>query len=110
MPRLPKAKKKSWLATSKKKTGYQKKHTSINRDFYTSKAWAELRALYIKSFPLCKWCEEEGRVVEADVVDHVKEIIDGGEPLDTANLQSLCHKHHTQKTNWERAKRKKQWK
>lgn len=107
MPRLPKGKKKKWLSSSGKSTGYTKKHTSVNNDFYTSRAWRELRALFIANFPLCKWCEEEGKTKEADVVDHIKELIDGGEPLDTANLQSLCHKHHNQKTNWERKKRLK---
>ena len=43
-------------------------------------------------------CKEEGRAKVADVVDHITPIKEGGEPLDPANLQSLCSMHHNQKS------------
>ena len=37
--------------------------------------------------------------------DHIKERRDGGDPLDPANGQCLCGRHHSLKTAAERAKR-----
>ena len=109
MPRLPKAKSLSWRTKTKTKAyeGSKKKYETINKKFYDSKEWKDLRQYFITRHPLCKWCEEEGTTNKGDVVDHIKEITDGGESLDFNNLQTLCHKHHNQKTNWERAKRRK---
>lgn len=111
MPKLPKSKKLNWKAPGKSKAyskgGDKRLYDTINKKFYDSKEWRELRAYYIRRYPLCKWCEEEGLTKPADVVDHIKEISDGGEKLNINNLQGLCHKHHNQKTNWERAKRRR---
>lgn len=108
MPKLPKSKKVAWQAKRKPfaSNGSKPKY-SDNHSFYNSKAWRELRKMFISEHPLCKWCEEEGIVKEADVVDHIQEIKDGGEMLDQKNLMSMCHPHHLQKTNWNRSKRKK---
>tara|TARA_R110000824_G_C15170848_1_gene672896 strand:- start:595 stop:936 length:342 start_codon:yes stop_codon:yes gene_type:complete len=105
MPRLPKGKKKKWIASSNKATGFTKKHQSENSDFYNSRAWRKLRQMFIAENPLCVWCEEEGLTKEAAIVDHIIEIKDGGDLLDPSNLRSMCLPHHNQKTNWERAKR-----
>ena len=108
MPHLPKHKKPKWIAKTKKnRYGYKDKHISVNRPFYNSKAWKELRAWWFKNNPLCNWCNEEGKTVEGNEVDHIKEIIDGGELLDPDNLMTLCSKHHRQKTAWAKAKRNK---
>ena len=108
MPTLPKAKKKKWIASSSNKSGYKAKHLSVNSEFYNSTAWRELRKWFIKSNPTCKWCSEEGRAnINNLIVDHIVEIVDGGEKLDPENLQTLCLSHHNQKTNWAKAKRKK---
>jgi len=106
MPTLPKSipgKK----AQPSNKTGYKTKHKSVNDKFYHSKEWYELRQWFIRQNPLCKWCEEEGRAEEGKIVDHIKEIIDGGERLDQNNLMTMCQKHHNQKTNFARKKRRK---
>ena len=55
--------------------------------------------------PICKWCEEEGRVTEGKIVDHIIEIKDGGDTLSFDNLQTLCLPHHNQKTVWAKMKR-----
>ena len=57
--------------------------------------------------PICKWCEEEGRVTPGQIVDHIVEIKDGGQTLSFDNLQTLCLPHHNQKTAWAKMKRKK---
>tara|TARA_R100001163_G_C5015480_1_gene159978 strand:+ start:448 stop:786 length:339 start_codon:yes stop_codon:yes gene_type:complete len=109
MPKLPKGKKKKWIASSKKKTGFTKEHISENSDFYNSRRWRELRKWHIERNPICEWCKEEGiiNIKERIIVDHIKEIQDGGEGLDPNNLQTLCLSHHNQKTNWEKKKRRK---
>ena len=97
MPTLPKSKKKKWIASSNKKSGFKAKHLSVNSEFYNSTAWRELRKWFIKSNPTCKWCLEEGRAnINNLIVDHIVEIIDGGEKLDPSNLQTLCLSHHNQ--------------
>lgn len=47
----------------------------------------------------------EGRTEPAVIVDHVKEIADGGDPYDWDNLQSLCLPCHNRKTAAERRRR-----
>tara|TARA_R110000824_G_scaffold249807_1_gene438677 strand:+ start:58 stop:393 length:336 start_codon:yes stop_codon:yes gene_type:complete len=108
MPKLPKARKVSWKAPSKPFSKKGKKYkVSENHSFYNSKSWRELRKMFISEFPLCAWCEEEGIVKGADIVDHIHEIKNGGEMLDPSNLMSMCLPHHNQKTIWTRNKRKR---
>mgnify|MGYP003630050897 CR=1 FL=1 len=110
MPSLPKKKDVSWRAKTERKAFESKGKKSYKTDnvkFYNSKEWKTLRNYYISEFPLCKWCEEEDKIVPGDVVDHIKEIKDGGDILNQNNLMTLCHRHHIQKTNWERSKRKR---
>jgi 5-methylcytosine-specific restriction endonuclease McrA len=111
MPKLPKSKGLSWKTKAKNpffvSKNSKKDYTTKNTKFYNSKEWKALRNYHINEYPLCKWCEEEGHTVKADIVDHIIEIVDGGEKLNQDNLMSLCHRHHIQKSNWERNKRKK---
>lgn len=56
----------------------------------------------------CQWQEIHGpcgRKEPRMFADHIVELRDGGAPFDTANGQCLCGKHHTIKTNAEKAKR-----
>jgi hypothetical protein len=48
--------------------------------------------------PLCVVCQ-----APATDVDHIQPIADGGEPWDMANMQALCHSHHSEKTRLEKA-------
>ena len=109
MPTLPKGKKKKWIASSKKTTGYTKEHKSDNYDFYNSTAWRNLRKWHIERNPVCQWCLEEGKVNYKDkiIIDHIVEIKDGGDRLNQDNLMTLCLPHHNQKTAWAKAKRNK---
>ena len=53
------------------------------------------RAIYN---PICIECERNDRISTAEVVDHIKEIADGGSVWDISNLQSLCDRCHRTKT------------
>ena len=61
--------------------------------------WEKARKRFLKAHPLCVRCMEQGRVVRANVVDHV--IPHRGDAKlfwDEANWQSLCKSCHDHKT------------
>ena len=72
-------------------TRNDQEHTKI----YSTKAWKTTRrnALY-RDEGWCVICKEAPAVL----VDHIKEIKDGGEPYLLSNLQSLCARCHNKKT------------
>ena len=76
----------------------------MSRNFLRSNQWRErIRPQQLNKEPLCEWCKALDTVAIADHVDHV--IRPDGDYLlerDSANLQSLCHAHHSVKTNWEK--------
>lgn len=74
--------------------------------FYLSPRWRRFRAWYLAGHPMCIQCEREGRLVPADMVDHVVELRDGGDPLSEDNVQALCRKCHAVKTAEVKDKRK----
>jgi len=57
--------------------------------------WRRLRLWYLRRNPICQW---PGCNKPASQVDHVVPISHGGSRTDPANLQSLCHSHHSLKT------------
>jgi 5-methylcytosine-specific restriction enzyme A len=61
--------------------------------FYESKEWKAVRQVVLERSPFCVECNRP-----AVIVDHIKEIRDGGAPLDLANLQPLCRACHNSKT------------
>ncbi len=66
-------------------------------DFYHGTQWKAVRDRHLRRNPLCVVC---GR--PAKIVDHIKEISDGGCRLCDDNLQSLCVADHNTKTAKER--------
>ena len=74
------------------------KEKRTGQHFYKTTAWRKLRAWHAKANPLCEDCKKEGRATQVQIVDHVIEIKDGGEPLNPKNLRSLCRMHHNKKT------------
>lgn len=76
----------------------------MNNAFYCSTGWIALRDWYRDQHPLCEECEKKGKVKVMDVVDHIKQIENGADPLalDSNNLQSLCHSCHNAKSGRER--------
>ncbi|WP_229205960.1 HNH endonuclease signature motif containing protein [Duganella sp. Leaf126] len=58
--------------------------------------WQQARAGYLAKHPLCVYCEREGRVTVATVVDHrVPHRGDMKLFWDRANWQGLCAAHHS---------------
>lgn len=57
--------------------------------------------------PLCAECDRHALVTPGEVVDHVKELKDGGDPWDVDNLEVLCKSCHAKKTGEEVKKRRK---
>lgn len=62
-------------------------------------AWQKARAAFLREHPLCCQCEGEGRVVAADVVDHITPHRGNQARFwDVSNWQSLCKRCHDCKT------------
>ncbi len=68
------------------------------------RAWMTRRARWLSEHPLCCHCQQAGRVSQADEVDHVVPLWDGGRD-DESNYQSLCVPCHKAKTAGEAARR-----
>ena len=61
--------------------------------------WQKARALFLKQHPLCAFCQAEGKIVPATVVDHI--IPHRGDQRlfwDQANWEPLCKECHDKKT------------
>lgn len=67
--------------------------------------WQKARERFLMANPLCCYCEREGRVTAATVVDH-KEPHRGNEALfwDEKNWQPLCQTHHSRDKQREESK------
>ena len=79
--------------------------TYKNDKFYNSSAWRKLQRYHMAKQPYCVECMKQGIVRRGEIVDHIKEINDGGEKLADSNLQTLCRTCHNRKTALERRKR-----
>lgn len=73
---------------------------------YGTGRWRKLRDYKAKLNPLCESCLDVGRAVPMVIVDHIKEIKDGGQAFDITNLRSLCRRCHASKTVKARSGRK----
>lgn len=63
--------------------------------FYGTEAWRKLRNVFIRRHPLCCECESNGRVVVAEIVDHIIPRKRAPElSLKWQNLRSLCRACH----------------
>jgi 5-methylcytosine-specific restriction protein A len=83
--------------------GERKPHEGRGLDpFYNSSAWRKNRTAFIQEHPLCVECEREGRVHPGSVVDHIQPRHFGGDDFSWDNLQTLCKRHHDQKSATER--------
>lgn len=64
--------------------------------------WRKYRDAFLSRHPFCKECEMEGRHTVATDVDHiVPHRGDRKKFWDSQNHQSLCHSHHSRKTQRE---------
>jgi hypothetical protein len=79
--------------------------------FYETPAYKAWRTSVIaRAGARCEWSEDGERCAKAApqhrlFADHVREVRDGGAPLDLDNGQCLCGSHHTRKTAAARATR-----
>jgi len=80
-------------ASSTKYYDKNKRDKSRNK-FYHSTQWKRLRVLHLQKEPLCIICQVPG-----EIVDHIKEISDGGCATCLDNLQTLCQPCHNTKTS-----------
>lgn len=80
-----------------KEFSVKERTTAIERG-YDSK-WRTARNRFLKVNPLCVRCKEEGRLVKATVVDHIKPHR-GDKKLfwNESNWQALCKRCHDKKT------------
>jgi len=77
----------------------KEKRDNFAKSIYTSQRWRKLRENIMKKYGgLCQECLKRGRIVKADVVDHIVEIKDGGCIWCEDNLIPLCHSCHNKKT------------
>ena len=57
--------------------------------------WQKVRLMKLSMNPLCQMCEDEGRIVAAKLVHHIKPVENHPElRLYADNLMSLCVMHH----------------
>ena len=101
MPTLKRTCRRPWQPEHAPQTG--RRHA--NTGFYRSTAWRKLRAEQLRQQPLCECCLAHDRHTPARVVDHIRPVNHGGEPLDIENLQSLCAACHNRKSGAERHQR-----
>lgn len=78
------------------KSSHAKKR--VTQPVYGTARWKKVRAMKLKINPLCEYCAEGGVVTQAVMVDHIKEIADGGAAFDLNNLASTCMPCHGKKT------------
>jgi hypothetical protein len=70
---------------------------------YGTPEWERLRARKLVTTILCEPCQAGGRVVVANVVDHIRPINAGGDAFPTLDgLMSMCRDCHNRKTQGER--------
>jgi 5-methylcytosine-specific restriction protein A len=66
-----------------------------DKAFYASTRWRRLRAVFLRSHPLCAECQRKGLLTAAAHVHHKEERKDRPElALDWANLEALCQPCH----------------
>ena len=97
MPYLPTTTKYKWIRRIKK--DYNKSYSNPEyAKIYQTNRWRKLRGWYIKRNPICVICSMKNITTVAKIVDHIKEIADGGSIWNVSNLQSLCDRCHRVKT------------
>lgn len=103
---FPRFKRRSVAPVYQPAVVYEHRRGSARERGY-DKAWDRFSVAWRRRHPFCAMCEQEGRDVICDVVDHMIPLVDGGEKLDPENVWSLCHLHHSRtKAEWERYARK----
>lgn len=92
---------------TKKETNQRNENTDsreMRRKAYNNTEWRKLRDTYIKEHPLCEDCLNEGKVVPAEDIHHIRSPFQNGECnkallLDYNNLMALCKQCHNKRHN-----------
>ena len=98
MPVKPKKTRRPWEPAPAPKQAGRK----ADPKFYHSTPWRKTSRAYRQANPLCEECLKNGRTTPVALVDHIKPIEEGGDPLSWDNLQGLCHRCHNRKSGRER--------
>jgi 5-methylcytosine-specific restriction protein A len=63
--------------------------------------WQQYARRFLLAQPLCRECQQHGRVTAATCVDHIMPVASADDPLfwDAENHQPLCQPCHSAKTN-----------
>ena len=69
------------------------------KNLYDHPHWKLLRAEILSRHPLCVMCLQSRRVKAAKHVDHINGFKSRSEFFDRSNLQPLCVRCHSKKTN-----------
>jgi hypothetical protein len=69
------------------------------RQLYRSAAWRRLSEQARQQQP---WCSVDGCRSDDLTADHIVSPLDGGAPLDPANVQVLCRAHQNRKHDQQR--------
>ncbi len=93
-----------WIVKKPKAEQNQSRGGNEQTNFYRLARWRKVRALYLQEHPLCVECMKEGRPVPAKELDHIVPIRLGGDEYDEKNLQGLCVRHHSRKSQGEKGK------
>ena len=72
-----------------------------NSKLYSTAYWKKQRQIQLSKKPLCQACLLEGKVVQAIHIDHVFPHRQDGIKFKINLFQSLCHNHHSLKTQEE---------
>jgi 5-methylcytosine-specific restriction enzyme A len=56
--------------------------------------WRKISKQYLGEHPVCELCRQEGRMIPATLVHHIKNIKEGG-THDEENLMALCNSCHS---------------
>ena len=92
---------------TKKEINQRNEHTpnrELRHKYYNTPEWKKLRDTYIKEHPLCEDCLNEGKVVPAEDIHHIRSPFQNGECnkallLDYNNLMALCKQCHNKRHN-----------
>jgi 5-methylcytosine-specific restriction protein A len=107
MPTLPKGNRPT-LAVKARATVIKEKRRAFqgmdksNTKLYKSKHWQKVRRLILNAQPICVHCEQNGRYITANTVDHIVPINKGGALFSLDNLQALCSSCHNKKSGKDR--------
>lgn len=56
--------------------------------------WRRFRRMYLRRYPWCQMCLDEGERTLATLIHHIQPLREGGERLDESNCMPLCNRHH----------------